>query len=234
MTIYVNSNCKTKFTLNSIPIFCVYLVCNFLFLGCSTESLNDNELNHQQSTIDNMLYNCTDSIALHIGYAVGNFFDELSEDGIATFENRLALWNQQFNSNQFTLEQAKTSIAQIFDMSYATSSGYIDAIVDNHLYITNPSNRIKIIEAIGCYAELNGGSSSTFSANDTVESRWIFSTIANLLGADDCSFWTHAAGVADTAILAGAAVSGGGPLAAAGAISSYADTVNNAVNCCCP
>lgn len=196
-----------------------------LLLFATSCSKNDGLAEPQSYTYtDEEYYQGLDPIFIELGSRMGMFFDELIKDGTDTFFAR----NQELTKKlegPLTLEEVKSLYVEVHKMDQEIVEDYFDVLVNHSALILNRDYKKPMMDGIFFYA---------FKTKKGLELRWLFTTIANVLGSS-CQVKV-VAGVFDTAVLGAIAVAtaptGLGAVAAGVSVtSSYVNTVNTALNC---
>lgn len=193
--------------------------------ACNKDSFDEKKWNSDitdgsESDVNMMQYECTDSVFIVIGNAIGTFVDDIVEGGIENLESNYLLI-QSLNVN-LSFEEYIDTTTIIFGIDRLSVSNYLYTILEYKDIIIDPNNKEAIIEALYCYANNNGL---------VAEDRWIFSTLASLLGAPDCGFWDHAALIADAAGSSAVAILTANPFAGVGAVSNIINMYEGVIDC---
>jgi len=169
-----------------------------------------------ENQVSNSSTDCTDSTANLIGSALGNFYDELAYRGADFYNEKTQIFNLK-KVNWTTLDEYISGTINIYEADPTIIQNYYNVSLNNLQYLADGNNEIAIANGIFCYASQNSNN------------KWLFSTLANILDVP-CEYQVMA-NVADTAVLGAATVMGGGPVTAIGAASSYANMINNGIEC---
>jgi len=224
---------------NLINFFSIAISVTFMF-SCEKYHNNVEPINEDESTMQedttltiNGLDGCSepDSVYQIIAYAFGNFFDEIAEDGLDSFNVRNDLLESYLEENFDDTVLVKDFInlyVRFHKMDSIIVANYFSVIVDYNSIISDPDSSC-IIAAL--YDYTNEYQEYT---NEYQEDRWLFSTLANIFDAG-CTISVFA-GIVDTALLAAgtvvAAPTGIGlAIGIVGVASSYANMLNTALTC---
>ncbi len=220
-----------KKKLNFFPLLIM-----FIFFSCQKEVdvKGENPDFNESAALNTALISCNqpDSIELAISYAIGSFFDEMAEDGLDTFNTRHAIMQDYLISNSLdtvTIDEAVSLYIRFHNMDSVIVQNYFQAIVEYKELLLAQANRECIVAGLYNYVE-----EANSLADGQIELRFIFSTLAQILGAH-CGLMA-AGGIVDAALEAAAAVAlsptgVGLTIGLVSAAGSFASAVATALNC---
>ena len=212
----------------------------FLLLSSCQENLKEinlipNDSNYGMERYFNLsLCSQQDSVDLMIAYSLGNFFDEIVEDGWEVFKKRDSMMIEYLSQNNLDtvpIEDAVNLYIGFHEMDSVIVQNYFDVIVEHRGFLLSGERTECIIAGLDNYAVSMG---QIDEIEEQLEERFIFSTLARIAGAD-CDVQVYA-GIVDAALeaAAGVALSTTGVglvIGLTSAAGSLADAIHTGLNC---